>query len=59
MQSQKSHPSEKPIFAIGLASLLVLTMTAQSAQAQNYKFKVLYTFHGKDGAIPYGAASSR
>jgi uncharacterized repeat protein (TIGR03803 family) len=52
MQSKKSNPTEKAIFAISLALLLVLAMTAQSVQAQT--FKVLHTFHGKDGAFPTG-----
>jgi uncharacterized repeat protein (TIGR03803 family) len=29
-------------------------MASQLVQGQNYKFKVLHTFHGKDGAVPYG-----
>jgi uncharacterized repeat protein (TIGR03803 family) len=53
MQSQKSHPAEKAIRAIGLALLLTLAIAAPT-QAQNYKFKVLHTFHGKDGALPAG-----
>lgn len=52
MQSQKSHPAEKTFLAIAL--LLVLATSAQFAQAQTYKFKVLHTFHGKDGAFPFG-----
>jgi uncharacterized repeat protein (TIGR03803 family) len=54
MQSQKSHPAEKAIFAICVALLLTLVITAQSARAQNYKFKVLHTFHGTYGALPIG-----
>jgi uncharacterized repeat protein (TIGR03803 family) len=54
MRSKKSHPAEKAIFAICLALLLVLAMTAQPAQAQT--FKVLHTFKGasNDGAAPWG-----
>ncbi len=54
MQSQKSHPAETAFFAIGLALLLVLAITAQTAQAQT--FKVLHTFKGasNDGAAPWG-----
>jgi uncharacterized repeat protein (TIGR03803 family) len=54
MRSKMSHPVEKAFFAICLALLLTLVIIAQPAQAQNYKFKVLHTFHGKDGAIPAG-----
>ncbi len=54
MQSRKSHPAEKAIFAICLALLLVLAIGARPAQAQNYKFRVLHTFHGKDGFGPLG-----
>jgi uncharacterized repeat protein (TIGR03803 family) len=52
MQSKKYHPAETAFFAIGLALLLALAITAQTAQAQNYK--VLHTFHGKDGDGPTG-----
>ena len=40
----------KPFLA--LIAGLAAWMTAISAQAQNYKFKVLHTFHGNDGALP-------
>jgi uncharacterized repeat protein (TIGR03803 family) len=50
MQSKKSYPAEKAFFVICLALLLTLVITAQSAQT----FKVLHTFHGKDGARPIG-----
>jgi uncharacterized repeat protein (TIGR03803 family) len=53
MQSQKSHPAETAFFAIGLALLLALAITAPPTQAQNYQFKVLHTFNGNDGANPY------
>jgi uncharacterized repeat protein (TIGR03803 family) len=36
--------------------MLAMAVSAQPAQAQNYKFKVLHTFHGasNDGAAPWG-----
>ena len=43
-----------PISATLLTFVLTAGMAATPAQAQNYKFKVLHTFHGKDGAVPYG-----
>ncbi len=42
------------IFAVFTTLLLALTIVPTPAQAQNYKLKVLHTFHGKDGAIPAG-----
>ncbi len=51
MQCKKPHLAEKAFFVICLALLLTLAVTAQLVQAQ--KFKVLYTFHGPDGAQPY------
>jgi uncharacterized repeat protein (TIGR03803 family) len=50
MRPPKCHPAENACFAVCLALLLTLAITAQPAQAQ--KFKVLHTFHGKDGAYP-------
>jgi len=38
---------------LALAAALA-AMAATPAQAQNYKFKVLHTFHGKDGGSPFG-----
>jgi len=39
---------------LALAVALAAGMAATPAHAQSYKFKVLHTFHGKDGAIPDG-----
>jgi len=39
---------------LALAVALAAAMAQTPAQAQNYKFKVLHTFHGPDGAIPDG-----
>ena len=52
MRSKKPFSTGKPIFVLFVAFLLALVATAQPAQAQ--KFKVLHTFHGKDGASPFG-----
>jgi uncharacterized repeat protein (TIGR03803 family) len=38
--------------ALALAAGLAAAMTTTLAQAQNYKFKVLHTFHGANGAAP-------
>ena len=54
MQSQKFHPAAKAFLAIALLLVLAATMFAAPAEAQNYKFKVLHTFHGEDGAFPTG-----
>jgi uncharacterized repeat protein (TIGR03803 family) len=34
--------------------MLAMAVSAQPAQAQSYKFKILHTFHGNDGAGPIG-----
>jgi uncharacterized repeat protein (TIGR03803 family) len=34
--------------------MLAATVAAQPAQGQSYKFKILHTFHGNDGAAPVG-----
>src|SRR5208337_2545369 len=52
MQSTRSRPAAKAVFAIFLMFLLALAIAAQPVQAQT--FKVLHTFHRKDGANPYG-----
>ncbi len=52
MSSNQSLGAVKAISAIFLTCLMVLTITAQPAQAQKYKFKVLHTFHEKDGDGP-------
>jgi len=40
-----------------LAAALAATVAAAPAQAQNYKFKVLHTFHGASGAQPVGGVT--
>src|SRR5277367_3932936 len=45
-------PSAKSIFAIFVTLLLAAIVVP--AQTQPAKFKVLHTFHGKDGAFPVG-----
>jgi len=52
MRSKPSCPAAKIIFAIFLTFLLALAIATQPAQSQT--FKVLHTFHGKDGANPNG-----
>jgi uncharacterized repeat protein (TIGR03803 family) len=52
MQSKKSRSTTRAIFETFIAFLLVSAVATQSAHAQ--KFKVLHTFHGKDGASPFG-----
>jgi len=52
MRSKKPFPAGKPIFVIFITLLLVSSIVPTHAQAQ--KFKVLHTFHGKDGAYPTG-----
>jgi uncharacterized repeat protein (TIGR03803 family) len=52
MRSKKPCSAAKSVLAIFLMSLLALAIAAQPAQAQT--FKVLHTFHGKDGANPSG-----
>src|ERR1700733_14013098 len=54
MRSKKPRSATKSVFATLLIFFLALTITSHPALAQNYKFKVLHTFHGRDGAIPYG-----
>ncbi len=51
MRLDLPHPTAKAILATLLTLLLALTLAAP-AQAQT--FKVLHTFHGKDGAAPVG-----
>jgi uncharacterized repeat protein (TIGR03803 family) len=53
MRSMKSCSAAKSIFAIFLTFLLVSVVVPPQAQAQ--KFKVLHTFHGKDGSFPTGS----
>jgi uncharacterized repeat protein (TIGR03803 family) len=52
MPGKQSCSATKSVFAILLTFLLVSVMAIQPAQAR--KFKVLHTFHGKDGANPVG-----
>jgi uncharacterized repeat protein (TIGR03803 family) len=52
MQSKKLPLRAKTVFAIFVTLLLASIVVA--AQTQATKFKVLHTFHGKDGAIPAG-----
>jgi len=49
---QKPFSAGKPTFVIFITLLLVLAIVPTQAQAQ--KFKVLHTFHGRDGASPMG-----
>jgi len=51
MQAKKSHTIER-VFAIFLTLVLALVIVPTQAQAQ--KFKVLHTFHGKNGNGPAG-----
>jgi uncharacterized repeat protein (TIGR03803 family) len=46
----QSRSAAKAVFAIFIGSLLASAVVAQTAQAQT--FKVLHTFHGKDGIGP-------
>jgi uncharacterized repeat protein (TIGR03803 family) len=50
MPEKQSCSAAKSVFAIFLTCLLVSVVAIQPAQAR--KFKVLHTFHGKDGANP-------
>jgi len=43
-----------PFGSFFVTCLLVSAMASQPAQAQNYKFKVLHTFDGSNGALPAG-----
>jgi uncharacterized repeat protein (TIGR03803 family) len=45
-------PDSRSTLSIIAAFVLAMAVSAQPAQAQNYKFKVLHTFHGKDGNEP-------
>jgi len=50
MRSKKSFSAAKPIFATFITLLLVSAIAPTQAQT----FKVLHTFHGPDGASPFG-----
>jgi uncharacterized repeat protein (TIGR03803 family) len=52
MRSQKPFSAARPTFVIFITLLLALAIVPTPAQAR--KFKVLHTFHGKDGANPVG-----
>jgi uncharacterized repeat protein (TIGR03803 family) len=52
MRSKKPFSAGKPTFVIFITLLLASTIVPTQAQAR--KFKVLHTFHGKDGAFPTG-----
>ena len=52
MRSKKPFSAAKSTFVIFIALLLASAIVPTPAQAQ--KFKVLHTFHGKDGANPFG-----
>jgi uncharacterized repeat protein (TIGR03803 family) len=52
MRSKQFCSAVKAIFAIFITVLLVSVVAVQPAHAR--KFKVLHTFHGKDGANPVG-----
>jgi uncharacterized repeat protein (TIGR03803 family) len=52
MQSRQFCSASERIFAIFVALLLASVVAVQPAQAR--KFKVLHTFHGRDGAYPTG-----
>jgi len=53
VRSQKLQWVEKLFQTFFMTCLLVSALASRPAQAQNYKFKVLHTFQGKDGALPY------
>ena len=53
MRSKKPVSAGKPTFAIFLTLLLVSAIVPTRLQAR--KFKVLHTFHGRDGANPVAA----
>jgi uncharacterized repeat protein (TIGR03803 family) len=52
MRSKKPFSAGKPTFVIFIAILLASAIVPTQAQAR--KFKVLHTFHGRDGAEPVG-----
>ena len=52
MRSKKPFSARKPTFAIFVTLLLALAIVPTPAQAR--KFKVLHTFHGANGANPFG-----
>jgi len=52
MRSKKPFSAGKPTFVIFITLLLATAIVPTQAEAQT--FKVLHTFHGKDGAFPLG-----
>jgi uncharacterized repeat protein (TIGR03803 family) len=54
MSSQKFQVTRMSFLSFFVACLFVAVLASQPTQAQNYKFKVLHTFHGKDGGSPGG-----
>src|SRR5580698_6257802 len=52
MQSKKPFSAAKSIFVVFM-TLLLASAIAPAQTQQETKFKVLHTFHGKDGANPY------
>jgi uncharacterized repeat protein (TIGR03803 family) len=52
MRSKKPFSAGKPTFVMFMALLLASAIAPTPAQAR--KFKVLHTFHGPDGAGPFG-----
>jgi len=52
MRSKKPFSAGSPTFAIFIT--LLLSTAIAPAQLQAQKFKVLHTFHGPDGANPFG-----
>jgi uncharacterized repeat protein (TIGR03803 family) len=54
VRSKKPLSVGKPTFVIFIALLLASAVVTSQAEAQTYKFKVLHTFHGKDGSFPTG-----
>ena len=53
MRSKKACSAAKSIFAVFVMFLLAVTVATRRSTRPD-EFKVLHTFHGKDGAIPYG-----
>src|ERR1700686_3780391 len=52
MRSKKPSSARKPAFVFFITLLLASALVPPQAHAQ--KFKVLHTFHGRDGAEPVG-----
>src|ERR1700676_3174387 len=56
MRSKKPFSAGRPTFVIFITFLLVSVVAVRPAQAR--KFRVLHTFHGRDGANPVGVLVS-